>query len=85
MKSKALQYTIRNIPPEVDRVLRRSARDSSKTFNQVALEALVAGTGQRLAPKRDLGEVVGSLTKREAEQQDEEIRRQHQIDQGLWR
>jgi hypothetical protein len=85
MKRNALQYTIRNIPPEVDRVLRRSAKDTSKTFNQVALEALIAGTGQRRAPKRDLGEVVGSVTKKEAAQQDEEIRRQHQIDPRLWR
>lgn len=81
----AMQYTIRNVPPEVDRVLRRRAKEAAKSFNQVALEALVAGTGQSLVPKRDLREVVGSLTKKEAEHLDGEIRRQRQIDPELWR
>jgi len=85
MKSNARQYTIRNVPPEVDRVLRRRAAEGAKSFNQVALEALVAGTGQRLGPQRDLREVVGSLTKKEAAHLEEEIRLQHQIDAELWR
>ena len=85
MKSNARQYTIRNVPPQVDRVLRRRARDGAKSFNQVALEALVAGTGQSLAPKRDLSEVVGSLTKKEAAHLEEETRLQRQIDPELWR
>lgn len=85
MKSNARQYTIRNVPPEVDRVLRRRAKDSTKSFNQVALEALLAGTGQSLAPKRDLRDVIGSLTKAEAAHIEEEVRLQHQIDPALWR
>jgi len=85
MKASARQYTIRNVPPEVDRVLRRRAKDGAKSFNQVALEALVAGTGQTLVPKRDLSDVVGSLTKNEAAHLEDEIRRQHQIDPDLWR
>jgi|CXWL01.1.fsa_nt_gi hypothetical protein len=85
MKMSALQYTIRNVPAEVDRVLRRRAKDADKSFNQVALEALAAGTAQSLTPKRDLSEVIGSLSKKEAAHLDEEIRRQHQIDPDLWR
>lgn len=85
MKSNARQYTIRNVPPEVDRVLRRRAKETAKSFNQVALDALVAGTGQSMTPKRDLGEVVGSLTKKEAAHIEEEVRLQHQIDPELWR
>jgi hypothetical protein len=85
MKANARQYTIRNVPPEVDRVLRRRAKDSAKSFNQVALEALAAGAGQSLTPKRDLREIVGSLTKKEAARFDEEIRLQRQIDPELWR
>jgi plasmid stability protein len=85
MSSNARQYTIRNVPPEVDRVLRQRAREGGKSFNQVALEALVAGTGQSLVPKRDLSDVVGSLTKNEAAHLEQEIRRQHQIDPDLWR
>ena len=43
------QYTIRNIPEGVDRVLRKKAKSSGKNFNQVALEALITGTGEPLA------------------------------------
>lgn len=85
MKSPARQYTIRNVPPAVDRVLRRRAKDGAKSFNQVALEALVIGTGQSPVPRRDLSEVIGSLTKKEAAHLDEEIRLQRQIDPELWR
>lgn len=45
----------------------------------------MAGTGQTLLPKRDLSDVVGSLTKNEAAHLEDEIRRQHQIDPDLWR
>lgn len=85
MKSNLRQYTIRNVPPDVDRVLRRRAKDSAKSFNQVALEALVAGAGKSLVPRRDLSEVVGSLTKKEAAQLDVETKLQRQIDPELWR
>lgn len=79
------QYTIRNIPGQLDRVLRKRAKESSKSFNQVALEALVTGAGGNLRPKRDFSQVIGSISKAEAEQIEEEIRLQHQIDPGLWR
>jgi hypothetical protein len=79
------QYTIRNIPSDVDRVLRRRAKADGKSFNQVALEALVAGAGRDLKPKRDFREVIGSLTRKQADDFEAEIRRQHQIDPELWR
>jgi hypothetical protein len=85
MKSQARQYTIRNVPPAVDRVLRERVRTSAKSFNQVALEALIAGTDGRSLPRRDLSGIAGSLTKREAAQQEAEIQRQRQIDPALWR
>jgi plasmid stability protein len=79
------QYTIRNIPADVDRELRRRAKQLGKSFNQVALEALVSGAGMELKPRRDLSEVVGSMSAKEAGHQDEEIRLQRQIDPDLWR
>ncbi len=85
MKAHARQYTIRNVPPAVDRVLKRRAKESGKSFNQVAVEALVTGAGQELKPKRDLHEIVGSMTAREAARIDEEIRLQRQIDPEMWR
>lgn len=84
MKKNLKQYTIRNIPERVDRVLKRRAREAGKSFNQVALEALAIGAGENLGPKRDFSEVIGSLSNEEAESIEEEIRRQHQIDANLW-
>jgi hypothetical protein len=78
------QYTIRGIPSEVDAVLKRLAKEQSKSFNQIALEALTAGAGQTLRPKRDFSQVIGSMTKKQAVVMDEEIRLQRQLDADLW-
>ena len=40
-----MQYTIRNIPKDVDRALRKRAKAEKKSMNQVALDALRAGAG----------------------------------------
>jgi plasmid stability protein len=85
MKKNHRQYTIRNIPDRVDRVLRRRAREAGKSFNQVALEALVSGAGEKIKIERDLNEVIGSLSEKEASQLEDEIRLQHQIDPELWK
>jgi hypothetical protein len=39
------QYTIRSVPPKVDQALRKHARKTGKSLNEVALEALAKGTG----------------------------------------
>lgn len=85
MSKHAIQYTLRNIPPDVDKALRRRAKISGRSFNQVALEALATGAGQEIRPKRDFSEVIGSLSEREASLIEEEIRLQHQIDPRLWK
>jgi hypothetical protein len=79
------QYTIRNIPEQLDRTLRRKAKQSSKSFNQIALEALAAGAGETIRPKRDFSEIMGSLSEEEARYLEEEINFQHQIDPDLWK
>lgn len=35
-----IQYTIRNIPPDVDRVIRKRSEQSGKSFNQTVVELL---------------------------------------------
>jgi len=84
MHKHTKQYTIRNIPERVDRVLKKIAKESGKSFNQVALEALASGAGESMKPKRDFSEVIGSLSEKEASKMDAEIRLQRQIDSGLW-
>lgn len=83
-KPHGRQYTIRNIPEYVDRVLRQRARSSQKSFNQIALEALIAGADESV-PRRDLSGIAGSLMEDEAAALEEEIRRQHQVALDLWK
>lgn len=78
------QYTIRNVPDDVDAVLRQRVRDTRKSFNQVALEALVAGTGKSLRPKRDFRDIAGGLGADERVELEREIELQRQIDPDLW-
>lgn len=42
---KQVQYTIRNVPPEVDRVLREQARRAGKSLNAMVRETLKRGAG----------------------------------------
>lgn len=86
MSKNTKQYTVRNIPLYVDKILRQRARDSNKTFNQVILEAILLGSEQNFTlPKRDLSAIVGSLSEIEANAIEEEIRNQRQIDEDLWK
>ena len=85
MAPPTTQYTIRNVPADVDRALRKRARETGKSLNRVALEALASGAGEPLHAKRDLSEIVGSITPKEAERIEEEIRRQRQLDPELWK
>lgn len=43
MDNRAIQYTIRNVPPAVDQVIRKRAKLTGKSFNQVAIESLSKG------------------------------------------
>jgi hypothetical protein len=44
-EAKSTQYTIRGIPPSVDRALRKLAGKQSKSLNRVLLEAVSAAAG----------------------------------------
>ncbi|HEY1835427.1 MAG TPA: hypothetical protein VGG13_01245 [Candidatus Saccharimonadales bacterium] len=44
-----MQYTIRNVPPDVDNILRLRAKKSKQSFNKTLVEALrqsTTGTGK---------------------------------------
>jgi hypothetical protein len=60
MKQQAepIQYTIRGVPPEVDRKLRRKAAQRKQSLNQVILDELSAATAER-AKRADFSDLVG--------------------------
>ncbi len=81
----SMQYTLRNLPKELDQALRRRAREQGKTLSQVAIEAMAEGVGLRGEPKRyrSVRDLVG------ARSPDPELRSalddQRRIDPELWR
>jgi plasmid stability protein len=88
MRANAVkQYTIRNIPANVDRALRRRARETRRSFNQVVVEALVAGSGEADVPQQhhDLDFMIGSMSEAAAARVEAEVRAQRRIDPDLWK
>jgi hypothetical protein len=84
MKQQAhdVQYTVRGIPREVDRALRRKAAQRKMSLNQVIVEELTAGTiGER--KRADFRDVVGQWTPDPAF--DAIIATQRQIDPDKWK
>lgn len=77
-----VQYTIRGIPPEVDRALRLKASQRKLSLNQVLLDELTQATvGQTV--KADFSDLVGKWTPDPAF--DEVIASQRKIDRAKWR
>ena len=81
--SQSRQYTIRNIPEYIDQVLGQHVKDTRKSFNQVALEALISGVGKS-PPKRNLSVIVGSMSAKQATVIEQDIRDQRHVDWNLW-
>ena len=80
-----MQYTIRGIPPAVDSALRERARQTGKSLNEAALDALAEGTGVTgsTRKRRDLRDLAASW------KPDEELlaalAAQDVIDEEMWR
>jgi hypothetical protein len=81
-QARSVQYTVRGIPAEVDRVLRRKAAQRKQSLNQVILDELTASAvgGQRYA---DFSDLVGRWTPDPAF--DETLAAQRQIDWDKWK
>jgi len=83
MKQQAqIQYTIRGVPPEVDKVLRQKAARRGQSLNQAVVEELVGATVGR-KKKIDLSDIVGKWTP--DPDFDEIIAAQRQIDWDEWK
>ena len=80
-----MQYTLRNIPKSLDRVLRQQAKSQHKTLNEVVLEALqrAVGLAGELPVQRDLSDIAGSW--QEDPEMDRILAEHRRIDPELWR
>ena len=77
-----VQYTIRGVPSEVDRELRKKAAQLKISLNQVVIEELTRATIGR-SRKADFSDLVGQWTPDPAF--DEIIAAQRQIDWDKWK
>lgn len=84
MKKQAqdLQYTIRGIPPEVDRLLRRKAANRKQSLNQVVVDELTAAT-TGTQKRADFLDLAGKWTPDPAF--DEILAAQRQVDPDKWK
>ena len=79
--SSEIQYTVRGVPPELDRALRRKAALRRKSLNQIILEELAAGSAVGIR-RADFSDVVGKWTPDPVF--DETIRSQRRGDWAKW-
>ena len=77
-----IQYTIRGIPPEVDRALRKKAGQRKLSLNQIVVDELTVATiGRR--QRADFSDLVGRWTADPGF--DEIIASQRRIDPEKWK
>ena len=84
MKAEAgnIQYTVRGVPPEIDRLLREKAAARHQSLNQVILEELATATVGRQR-RADFSQLAGKWVDDPAF--DEVIAAQRQIDRDKWK
>lgn len=81
-QAEGIQYTIRGVPREVDRVLRRKAAQQKQSLNQLVLDELTVATVGR-KQRDDFSDLVGRWTPDPAF--DEILASQRQIDWDKWK
>lgn len=84
MKKSQVQYTIRQVPPQIDEALRQRASEEGRSLNTVAIEMLERGLGLSGKPIRhhDLDDLAGTWV--DDPEFDKAIREMDQIDPELW-
>ena len=82
--------TLRNLSPEVVRIIRKRATERKTSINKVVAGILeeglgLAGSGDRPAVHHDLDHFAGRWTKKEADAINRDLAGQRHIDPELWR
>ena len=79
------QITIRGISPEIEEEIRKIARDSHKSINQVIREILHKEFDRRRSPASSLKTLAGGWTAEEAEAFERSIRSCEEVDEDMWK
>ena len=80
-----MQYTLRNIPDEIDQAIRERALANKQSLNRVLIEAIARGLGlsRGVSKQRDLSDIAGSWV--EDPETEAALEEQGRIDPELWR
>jgi hypothetical protein len=81
-QAATIQYTIRGVPPEVDKLLRQKAARAKTSMNQLILNELVRTT-LGISSKADFSDLVGRWIPDPAF--DEIMAAQRQVDRDKWK
>ena len=84
------QITLRGIPVEIEKTLRKEAERKGVSLNKAFISLLEKTTGTKEKAKkkllhRDLDHLCGIWTKREAEEFTKNVGFQRRIDEDLWK
>jgi len=84
-----IAITVRNLPPELARVIRQKAKKEKASLNRTVIGLLEKATGL-VKPRTeevhtDLDRFFGCISKEEADELDEAIREQRQIEPEMWK
>ena len=82
-QARTIQYTIRGVPPAVDRALREKAARKKKSLNEVVLEELSEAAGLRRKRRIDFSDLVGIWEPHP--ELDRNLEAQRQIDPDMWK
>ena len=77
-----IQYTIRNIPPEVDKTLKKRARIAKKSINQVVVDELSQSVQTPAHGKFDW--LINTVNADEAKKFDEALEDLNRPDPDFW-
>jgi hypothetical protein len=81
-QARAIQYTVRGVPRDVDLALRKKAKQRKQSLNQLILEELSGATVGRLK-KADFSDLAGKWEP--GPEFDEILAAQRQIDWDEWK
>lgn len=79
------QITIRGIDPEIAHEIRRIAKESRKSINQVIKEIIHREFGRHPSPASSLRELAGGWSQKDAEAFELSIQSCEQIDEDMWK
>jgi hypothetical protein len=82
---QCMQYTLRNIPKQLDAEVRRRAHQERRSLNQALRDALARGVGLQgeAQRQRDLSDIAGTWKKDPLF--DRAIEEQDKIDEAIWK